>query len=128
MLKIRFQRFGRRNQPTFRMVLVDSHAGPKSGNFVELLGSYDPKTKHTTLKGERALYWIEKGAQVSETAHNFLVKNRVLRAGKISVASKKNVKSPEEIAAQKAAEEAKNAPAPVVEAPVEEPAQEPVAA
>lgn len=106
MLKIRLQRFGKRNSPTFRMVLIDSHKGPKSGNFLEVLGSYDPKTKETTLKSERVLHWIEKGAQTSDTVHNFLVKRGVINGAKVDVASKKNVKTPEMIAEEEAAKKA----------------------
>ena len=88
MLTIRFQRVGRKNDPSYRMVVTEKRSKPKSGE-LEVLGSYHPKTKHTILKSERILYWIGKGAKSSATAHNLLVKKGVIRAKKISV-----VKSP----------------------------------
>lgn len=91
MLKIRLQRFGKKNQPTFRIVLVDSHKGPKSGAFLEVLGSYNPRTKETAIKSERILHWIGEGAQTSDTMNNLLIKNGVIKGSKINVSSKKNV-------------------------------------
>lgn len=90
MLKIRLQRFGKKNQPIFRIVLVDSHKGPKSGSFLEVLGLYNPHTKETTLKSERILHWIGEGAQASDTMNNLLIKNGVIKGSKIDVSSKKN--------------------------------------
>ena len=45
MLMIRFQRIGRRNDPSFRMVVTEKTSGPKAGKFVDLVGTYNPKTK-----------------------------------------------------------------------------------
>ncbi|MCH7538497.1 MAG: 30S ribosomal protein S16, partial [Proteobacteria bacterium] len=41
MLKVRLQRVGRRNDPSFRVVVIDSKKGPKSRNYIEMLGSYN---------------------------------------------------------------------------------------
>jgi len=49
MLKIRLQRFGRKHDPTFRVVLTDSRSGPKSGKFLEVLGSYNPRQKKDAI-------------------------------------------------------------------------------
>lgn len=84
MLTIRLQRVGRKNDPKFRLVLAEKASKPKSGE-LEILGSYDPKTNSKILKSERITYWISKGAQPSDTAHNFLVKNQVISAKKIAV-------------------------------------------
>ncbi|MBI5004755.1 MAG: 30S ribosomal protein S16 [Candidatus Lloydbacteria bacterium] len=92
MLKIRLQRVGRKHDPSFRVVLTDSRRGPKSLKHIETLGSYDARGGRTpALKGERITHWIGKGAQVSDTVHNLLVKTKVIRGKKIPVASKKNV-------------------------------------
>lgn len=84
MLKIRLQRIGRRNDPKYRLIIAEQKSKPKSGE-LEILGSYDPKTNSKTLKAERINHWISKGAQLSDTAHNFLVKNQVISAKKIAV-------------------------------------------
>ena len=81
MLVIRFQRVGRRNDPAYRIVVAERRSKPHSIG-VETVGSYHPKTKHAILKNERILYWIGKGAQVSATAHNLLVKKGVVKAKK----------------------------------------------
>jgi len=49
MLMIRLQRTGRKHEPTFRLVLTDSKNGPKSGKFLEILGSHDPRHKEATI-------------------------------------------------------------------------------
>lgn len=93
MLKIRLQRVGRKNDPSFRVVTVDSRRGPKVGKHTEVLGSYDPKRDYIAIKGERVKYWISKGAQVSDTMHNLLVKESIIEGKKIHVAKgKKKVK------------------------------------
>lgn len=84
MLMLRFQRIGRRNDPAFRIVATEKRSKPKSG-FLEILGSYHPKTKDTQLKNERILYWLSKGAQASETVHNLLVSKGVIQGKKIAV-------------------------------------------
>lgn len=81
---LRFQRIGRRNDPAFRIVATEKRSKPKSG-FLEILGSYHPKTKDTQLKQERILYWLSKGAQASETVHNLLVSKGVIQGKKIAV-------------------------------------------
>ena len=43
MLKVRLQRVGRRNDPSFRVVVTDSQNAAKSGKFLEIVGSYDPR-------------------------------------------------------------------------------------
>jgi small subunit ribosomal protein S16 len=96
MLKIRLQRIGRRNDPSFRAVVVDSRQGPKSGKYVERVGSYDPRSDRVSLDGERICMWIEKGAQVSDTLHNLLVAEKVIDAEKKNVLPKKTPVSNEE--------------------------------
>lgn len=143
-MMIRFQRIGRKNDASFRMAVLEKTAGPKAGKYVDLVGTYNPKTKQITYKAEKIQDWIKKGAQVSPSLKNLLIKNGVLEGSKVAVISKKNLekhiakKKAEEEAAQakaaeekakadaaeaKAAEEAASAPA-VEEAPVAEAAPE----
>lgn len=89
MLKIRLQRIGRKNDPSFRAVLTDSKNSTKSGRFLEILGTYNPKAGEKKLDTERMKYWMSKGAQCSGTMHNFLIHDKVIAGKKINVLPKK---------------------------------------
>jgi len=84
MLKIRLQRIGRKNDPAFRVVLTDKKNSTKSGRFIEILGTYNPKVHEMNLKTDRIKYWMERGAKPSETMHNFLVKENIITPKKIT--------------------------------------------
>lgn len=101
------QRTGRKNEPQFRIVVGEHTIGPKSGKFLEKLGSLNPKTKEKTLNVERTKYWIEKGAQVSDTMHNLLIEMGVIKGKKINVLPKKTVEKKEEEVPAAASEPAK---------------------
>lgn len=90
MLKIRLQRTGRKNEAAFRLVVTDSKNATKSGKFLEILGFYTVKSDTVEVKKERILHWIKNGAQVSDTAHNMLVKLSVIEGKKKNVLSKKS--------------------------------------
>lgn len=90
MLKIRLQRIGRKNDPSFRVILTDSRRGPKSGKYIEMLGSYDPRKDNVALKADRIKHWIQNGAQVSSTVHNILINENVIKGKKINVLPKKS--------------------------------------
>jgi len=89
MLKIRLQRVGRRHEPVFRVVVIDSHKGPKAGNAVEVLGIYDPRFNKSEIKKERVTHWMSHGAQVSPTVHNLFVENKIIEGKKVNVLPKK---------------------------------------
>ena len=89
MLKIRLQRTGRKNDPSFRVVLTDSKNAAKSGKFKEILGSYNLKTNEVLFKEDRIAHWIKNGAQASETVHNFLVTKKLVTGKKKNVLPKK---------------------------------------
>lgn len=71
--KIRLQRFGKKGQPFYRIVVADSRA-PRDGRFIENIGIYNPLTIPATIQldAERALYWLQVGAQPTETARAIL--------------------------------------------------------
>ena len=71
--KIRLQRHGRKGYAFYQIVVADSRA-PRDGRFIERIGSYNPNTNPATvdLKFERALYWLQVGAQPTDTARNIL--------------------------------------------------------
>ena len=77
--KIRLQRHGRKGHPFYPIVIADSRA-PRDGKFIERIGSYDPNTNPATinLNFDRALYWIETGAQPTPTVKTILSNEGVL--------------------------------------------------
>jgi len=88
MLVIRFFRVGKRNQPSFKIVVTDKRNPTRAGRFVEQVGFYNPKTKEKVLSKERFQYWISKGAQPSPTVYNLLVKEGIAAGKKIDVHKK----------------------------------------
>lgn len=82
MLMIRLMRTGRKNYPSYRVVVADKRRAAKSGAFLEVLGHKDFMTKKQQVNAERIKYWIEKGAQVSDTVHNLLVDEKVIEGAK----------------------------------------------
>ncbi|MBI2023697.1 30S ribosomal protein S16 [Candidatus Giovannonibacteria bacterium] len=93
MVIIRLQRVGRKNDPSFRLVATDSRNAARSGSFLEILGSYDPRSKKKALNGERIKFWILKGAQLSVTVHNILAGEKIIDAAKISKVPAPKVKT-----------------------------------
>lgn len=81
---------------TYRLVVVDSRKASQSGAYLEDLGNYNPSQKTFNLKEESIKEWISKGAQTSDTVHNFLIKNKVIKGKKINVSKKKKKKEGEE--------------------------------
>ena len=72
-VKIRLMRMGKKKQPTYRVVVADSH-GPRDGRFIEIRGQYEPRREPSvvTIDNDKALEWIEKGAQPTEPAGKIL--------------------------------------------------------
>ena len=91
MLKIRLQRVGRKNDPSFRVVLTDSKNATRSGKFLEILGSYSARQGEPVINGERVKHWMSVGAKPSDTVHNLLVTKKVITGKKINVLPKKTV-------------------------------------
>ena len=77
--KIRLQRHGRKNYAFYPIVIADSRA-PRDGRFIERIGSYNPNTNPATitLNFERALYWVNTGAQPTNTVRNILSREGVM--------------------------------------------------
>lgn len=137
MLKIRLQRVGRKNDPSFRLVVLEGTEGPKSGKHVDHIGFYNAVTKQKTLDADKAKHWVAKGAQPSDTVYNMLVTAGVIEGKKRNVLPKKSpiVKEPEpapetapapEAAAPVVAEEVATTEESPVETPIEAPAESPV--
>lgn len=77
--RIRLQRFGKKKQPFYRIVVADSRS-PRDGKFIENLGIYNPMTSPVTidLNIDQALYWLQVGAQPSDTVKSLLSYKGVL--------------------------------------------------
>ncbi len=124
---MRLQRVGRKNDPSYRVVVVDKRTGPKSNKNIDILGSYNPKMNHVQIDADRAKDWLSKGVQPSDTVHNILVGQKVIEGKKINALPKKSpivdeeaVKKAEEEAAAKAEAEKAAAEAPAEEASTDE--------
>lgn len=88
MLTIRLTRKGKKNQPFFKIVVIDKRRSAKGGRAVEELGYLNPLTKKHSLEKDRILYWISKGAKPTPRIHNLLVTEKVIDAKKINVFKK----------------------------------------
>ena len=94
MLMIRFMRIGRKNQPSFKIVVTEKTKSSTGGRFIEDVGFYNPVTKEKVLKSERLKYWISQGAQPTPTVSNLLVSEKVTE-GKKTPKHKKSKKKEE---------------------------------
>lgn len=103
---MRLQRVGRKNDPSYRVVVVDKRTGPKSNKNIDILGSYNPKLGQVQIDADKAKDWLTKGVQPSDTVHNILVAQKVIEGKKINALPKKSPIVDEE-AIKKAEEEAK---------------------
>jgi len=99
MLTIRLQRVGRKHDPAFRVVAVDSRRGPKSGRFIEILGFYNARRGGPQFKVERIKHWLAQGAQTSGTVHNLFVDQKIVEGPKINVLPSRKSKPEEKVQA-----------------------------
>jgi len=108
MLKIRLSRIGKKGQAYFRVVVVEHTKKPK-GEYLELLGTYNPHEKVLNVKKDRIEYWVSKGAQPSPTVSNLLVNNKIWDRPKVQSWKPKvkpKVDQPAQVAATTPKEEA----------------------
>ena len=80
-VKIRLRRAGRKKAPTYRIVVADSRS-PRDGKFIEIIGQYAPRTgeQALNLKSDRVNYWLDNGAQPTDTVRSLLRKAGMLKA------------------------------------------------
>ena len=80
MVRLRLTRAGRHKRPFYRIVAADSRM-PRDGRYLEVLGTYDPlKTPAAvTMKEDRVMAWLKRGAQPSVTVHHLLNRAGVLK-------------------------------------------------
>jgi small subunit ribosomal protein S16 len=110
MLRIRLLRVGKKNSPSFRLIVTERRNSPKTGNFLEILGFYNPLLHTKAFKKERVLHWLSQGAQASDTVYNMLVKEGIVTGKKIPAHKKpKKSKEQKETAESKPKETAESA-------------------
>ena len=121
-VKIRLTRMGKKKQPSYRVVVVDSRK-PRDGAYIEQIGRYDPRQDPSLIEidNERALDWLQKGAQPTERAKKLLEISGAwtrfaIDRGEIHTVGSTSAPAPEP------------APEPDPEPEAEEPAPEPKAA
>lgn len=95
MLAIRLARVGRRKKPQYRIV-VSEKTKDMLGNYLELLGTYNPHDKKAFLNEERINHWIKMGAQLSNSINNLFIKEglikNVKKAKSVSITRKRQSK------------------------------------
>lgn len=79
-VRIRLKRMGAHKAPFYRVVVSDSRS-PRDGRFIEEIGTYNPLTQPSTVNidEEKALKWLQNGAQASDTVRNLLSKAGVMK-------------------------------------------------
>ena len=80
-VKIRLRRVGRKKAPVYRIVIADSKS-PRDGKFIEIIGQYAPRQTENSLKvlADRANYWLDVGAQPTDTVRSLLRRAGVMKA------------------------------------------------
>ncbi len=91
MVKIRLRRVGSKKKPSYRLVVADARA-PRDGAFINIIGYYNPLTDPETvvIDEEKARYWLEQGAQPTDTAARLLAKAGIIEE---SEARKEKIKA-----------------------------------
>lgn len=66
-------RMGKKKQPTYRVVVADGRS-PRDGRFIQIIGTYDPRTEPSTIKldNDKAVEWLRLGAQPTEPVRKLL--------------------------------------------------------
>lgn len=106
MLAIKLSRFGKKKNPMFRLVVLEKTKDPW-GDYMENLGTMNPRAKDGDIKFniDRIKYWLEKGAQPTNTVRNLLIDLKVMKGEK-----SRTIRMSKERSAKIAEEKAKNAP------------------
>ncbi len=84
MLTIRLRRIGKKNRPSFRIVVADSRVSASAGKACDEIGFVDRINKKIDLNKEKAAHWLSKGAQPSLSVRNIFIDQKVLEGKKIA--------------------------------------------
>jgi small subunit ribosomal protein S16 len=85
MVKIRLRRIGAKGKPSYRLVVADCRS-PRDGAFIAIIGHYNPLSDPETVvvNEEKALHWLQQGAQPTDTAARLLTKAGIIEKSKTS--------------------------------------------
>jgi small subunit ribosomal protein S16 len=88
-VKIRLTRLGAKKRPFYRIVVANS-SSPRDGRFIDQVGYYDPLTDPATVKidAEKAVMWLRRGAQPTETAASLLRRQGILQQARAAAEKK----------------------------------------
>jgi small subunit ribosomal protein S16 len=89
MVRIRLTRTGKKNNPSYRVVIVPQRE-KRETKFIEIVGHFSPLTKVIEIKEERVKYWLSVGAQPSEAVQSLLIKKGIIEAPKNKKVYSKN--------------------------------------
>ncbi len=127
MLAIRLQRTGRKKQAMYRLV-VSENTKDMYGDHLENLGNFNPHSKEVVLKNDRIEYWLSKGAQPSDTVHNLLVNQGIIKSDKkakaVAISNKRAKRGKEDKAEEAPAEDKPTEEATKEEVKEEKPVEE----
>ena len=88
MLAIKFQRIGKKHQPSYRVVVAERRSKLIAPP-VDDVGSYNPTTKVAGLKKDRIVYWLNVGAKPTVSIHNLLVREGIIQKPKMAIRMRK---------------------------------------
>ena len=93
-VKIRLMRIGKPKQPTYRVVVVDGRS-PRDGRYLDRVGIYDPRQEPSVVEidNDKAVEWIRKGAQPTETVRKLLEISGAMARLKVATGQVHTVKS-----------------------------------
>lgn len=86
-VRIRLTRLGSRHKPAYRIVASDSRR-PRDGQYIELIGTYNPTANEVKVNEEVALKWLKQGALPTDTVRNIFSQNGIM--AKFAASKKEN--------------------------------------
>jgi small subunit ribosomal protein S16 len=112
MLSIRLSRIGKKNKPSYRLIVTEKSRDPV-GKYLEILGFYNPRlsSEISNLKEERLNHWLKIGAEPSPTVHNLLINQGIIKGNKIRLVKLKKKEMEEKRAEAPKEQPAKEEPA-----------------
>lgn len=87
---MRLQRIGRKNNPSYRVIVTDSRNAPSRGLPVDLVGTYEPRLDRVEIDAEKVKKWLGHGVQASDTVHNLLITKKIIEGKKRNALSRKS--------------------------------------
>jgi small subunit ribosomal protein S16 len=77
MLKLRLKKMGRKRQPSYRLVIMETH-NRRDGRAIDEVGYYNPITKESSINSEKIVKWLEDGVKPTDTVKALLKKAKIL--------------------------------------------------